>query len=477
MTSERQLGRGGGGTVDLETRDGREVAIKRVGPAIEARLRATHPQLIGWSHPHVARVLALEERGGGLAVVLEHVRGLSLDELVARASEVDEDVPAAIGAHVMRDAADGLEALHAMEPRAWTHGDVSPGNVLVGSDGLARLIDLDLAGPIDPAAPIGTIPYAAPERLAGGAADGRADVFSLGATVLEVLTRAPLFVDDERDPEGYVVLAVERLTERDDLPPGLIELLVEMLAPDPADRPSAEEVARRAAAFADASIDLGAYVESFRLERRGREHATRHAPRVAASTGASWHVKGATLIATIEYLLVHHGEEEYARVLDHVTPRVLEALGERVDAGAWYDGRVQVELTEAAARVLGGAGSLAGSIGRWSAEQALSPGGPYQTFRDKGLRRGVEAFIRTTEELYGLYVDTGEWRVEDVTPTSATCRLIGAEIAVGAWRSHEPVVARLFGYLARGMELCGARDVQIRVEHIEGELHGYVTWR
>jgi len=463
-THHRLLGRGAMGAVHLVAdEDGKMLAIKRPREEVAEPMVATYRHLQTLEHPNVVGVLDVGADDDGPYIALEHIDGVSLGDLIRDVTKVDEEVPGSVALRILEGAARGLAALHDFDTPGgaggWLHRDVSPSNVLIGRVGTVSVADLDTASPRAAIPGHGGVPtrgkpsYASPEQLADEPLTDKSDVFALAATVGEALARGPLFRDDCRDPEAFIEVA-DRLADRDDIEPRLVELLFEMLAPLPAHRPTARDVVERASSIASegAGPSLAGYASSFSEgEREGFA-----VPKLSVSmpADAAWHVKGAAIAATIDYLIQNFGERAYGRVADHVSDRTVEALRDSIDSAAWYDGRVIVELTEAAQHLYGrGPHSIARDIGVWSAERALSAGGPYQIFRDKGLRKGVLAFVEATEELYGLYYDQGEWSVEVLGEGEARCRLVGVDYP-------QAVVERIASYLGRGLELIGAEAVK-----------------
>jgi serine/threonine-protein kinase len=138
-----------------------------------------------------------------------------------------------------------LDYVHAL---GLVHRDVKPANVLVGEDGRVTLVDFGLVCPARAAAAagataeicVGTMEYAAPEQIRGESVDARADIYSLGCVLYELVTgRRPIDADSSRDPAvpSELVSGVPRELET---------LLVAMLAQRPDDRPPrASEVAER----------------------------------------------------------------------------------------------------------------------------------------------------------------------------------------------------------------------------------------
>ncbi|MBX3468262.1 MAG: serine/threonine protein kinase [Planctomycetes bacterium] len=214
------VGHGRGGTVFLARRPGieRNFALKLLPPGLdpEAEARALREARLAsrLAHPGFARVLEIDRHQDRLYVVMEHVPGPTLRELVERGGPMAS--PEA--AELVAELAESLEAAH----RAGVlHRDVSPQNVVLDDrTGRPRLVDFGLAcedgdgGRLTrPGEGLGTPDAAAPELLRGDPVDARADVYGLGVVLYELLAGARPF----EGPAADVVRAV--------------------LSPDPADRP------------------------------------------------------------------------------------------------------------------------------------------------------------------------------------------------------------------------------------------------
>lgn len=155
-------------------------------------------------HPNVVPTLDLENGEDGLYLAMEFVRGDSLLGLLRAAAKRSERLPPSIGLRIIIDALHGLDAAHELkddlgEPLNLVHRDVSPHNILVGDDGVARITDFGVAraeervthtreGQIK-----GKLAYMAPEMTAGEGFDRRADVFSTAIVLWECLTGRRLF--------------------------------------------------------------------------------------------------------------------------------------------------------------------------------------------------------------------------------------------------------------------------------------------
>jgi serine/threonine-protein kinase len=230
---------------------GRRVAFKAlVGPlaadadtrerfAREARIAAA----LG-DHPNVVTVHRWGQVRHGVYYVAELIAGISLAELIRRQ-------PGALGLPVhdalplLGEVADAVDFAHR---RGLIHRDVKPANVVVRMAELpmrASIVDFGIArelgaGATDSGATVGTPDYVAPEQLAGGALDGRADVYSLGCTAYETLCGRPPFADAPDDAArlaAHLRRPVPPITGvRSGLPAGFDPVLRRALAKDPAER-------------------------------------------------------------------------------------------------------------------------------------------------------------------------------------------------------------------------------------------------
>jgi eukaryotic-like serine/threonine-protein kinase len=263
----------------------RTVAIKRLhphlaeDPAFRATLIDEARMAARIHHPNVVPTLDVVSDEGELLVVMEYVRGESLSRLLREGHESEKrQVPLPIAAAIAVGALHGLHAAHEArsdrgERLEIVHRDVSPQNILVGTDGLARVIDFGVAkaagrlqitreGTIK-----GKRPYMAPEQIAGGVVGVGADVYAMGVVLWEMLTARRLFPG-----ENDAALAASVLAGAKEAPsayvPGLgaelDALVMTALAVDPSDRfASALEMAETLVALVPPAMttDVGRWVE------------------------------------------------------------------------------------------------------------------------------------------------------------------------------------------------------------------------
>lgn len=149
-------------------------------------------------HPNVVAVLDASVHGTQPYLVMDYVEGCSLHTLLERNPTYR---PPELVLPIILDALNGLRSIHLLTredglPVGLVHCDVSPDNLLVGVDGACRISDFGIArmsGGSPAASSRGKLAYLAPERVAGGLVDQRADVYSLGVVLYNALTGVQLF--------------------------------------------------------------------------------------------------------------------------------------------------------------------------------------------------------------------------------------------------------------------------------------------
>jgi len=154
-------------------------------PELAARFTSEIRTLATLEHPNIAQLRTAFQVDHEFVMVMELVEGRSLDKLAPQlAGQVDT---------VLDLAMQVLGALSYAHGRGVIHRDIKPGNIMVTSHGVAKLMDFGLAKSTTdmnltlPGATIGSIYYMSPEQVRGGTIDARSDIYSFGVTLYEML--------------------------------------------------------------------------------------------------------------------------------------------------------------------------------------------------------------------------------------------------------------------------------------------------
>lgn len=195
------LGEGGGGRVHvaIDTLLQREVAIKSLRPELLGDAQFTErfiteaKNLAALNHPNITTLYALQRNGDHLLMVMELVRGRTLESII---EERGGALPVREALAIVAQAADGLAFAH---DAGVVHRDIKPSNLMVSVNGRVKLMDFGIArasgadrltraGSI-----IGTPMYMSPEQCKGAPGDQRSDLYSLAIVLYELLSGAPPF--------------------------------------------------------------------------------------------------------------------------------------------------------------------------------------------------------------------------------------------------------------------------------------------
>ncbi|GEM_PF-1602017 len=256
----RPLAHGGMGEVYLAERRGdtgvgvlcalKVILPSRVGDeGFQARFLNEARMASKLRHPNVVQVFDVGRVLDRLFIAMEWVEGLDARGLMRRARQRKAEIPLKHVLFVLRESLKGLHYAHTAkdpsgQPLGLVHRDLSPENLLLSRDGAVKLTDFGVAqeqatGPRKRRL-AGKVHYFAPELFKGARASVQSDLFALGVTFYEMLTVRPLFsrklaLSDVKkaikdfDPE-------ERLAGDLTIPDELEDILLRVLAADPADR-------------------------------------------------------------------------------------------------------------------------------------------------------------------------------------------------------------------------------------------------
>ncbi len=248
----REIGRGGMATVYLATerRHGRQVAIKVMHPELAASVGAQRFEreiriAAGLTHPNILPLHDSGEAGGVLFYAMPYIEGESLRRRLDRTHDLSIDQAVAIA----RGVADALGHAHAL---GFIHRDVKPENILLAGDhalladfGIARAMGVGTTHEITQSGhTVGSPMYMSPEQAAAeGTIDGRADLYSLGCVLFEMLVGTPPYSGHNamRLMSEHTIAPIPQVrVMRGDVPMALEGVLTRALAKSPDDRfPSA----------------------------------------------------------------------------------------------------------------------------------------------------------------------------------------------------------------------------------------------
>jgi serine/threonine-protein kinase len=201
-------------------------------------------------HPNVVSTLDVVAREGELFVVMEYIQGESLSRLLKETAKSGARVPANIVGSILGQTLLGIHAAHEAtndqgEPLEVVHRDVSPQNLLVGLDGVTRVLDFGIAKAssrlqsADDGTLKGKVAYMSPEQLQRRPVDRRTDIFAASVVLWEALTGRRLFAGDDTGDSVQKILGGRVEPPRvhaPELPAGVDEVVLRGLAPDPEQR-------------------------------------------------------------------------------------------------------------------------------------------------------------------------------------------------------------------------------------------------
>ena len=218
-------------------------------PEQEARFRREAMLALRLSHGAIAQTFAVDEIEGELCISQEFIEGASLGLLLRSCRSVQERVPTAIAIHIARELARALAYAHTLDGGGVVHRDVVPDNVMLSYAGEVKLIDFGIAKIAGDASLtqtgmiVGRLSHTAPEVLAGRPADARADLYSLGVVMWELLTGATPDEVREHGTGKKGTMFPAPSTRVPEVPVAVDALVLKLLAAEPASRyQRAEEV-------------------------------------------------------------------------------------------------------------------------------------------------------------------------------------------------------------------------------------------
>jgi len=241
-----KLGEGGVGEVfkAVDSMLEREVAVKVLRAELSQRedvlqrFRSEAIALGRLNHPNIATVYAFAKDGERYYMALEYINGESLDRLLSRRKKLPWQEAVHYACHVL----DGLEHAHRLNV---IHRDVKPSNILVAHTGTVKIMDFGIARILEKTRQtkqgylVGTLEYMSPEQIQGKEVDARADLYSFGIVLYEMITGCLPF---RKNTEYDLLKAQIEETPQPprffapDIPPNLENIILRSLAKKPADR-------------------------------------------------------------------------------------------------------------------------------------------------------------------------------------------------------------------------------------------------
>jgi serine/threonine-protein kinase len=205
-----ELGRGGMGRVyrALDKKINEEVALKLIKPEIASESRTLErfanelKVARRIAHKNVSRMYHLSGEKGTHYITMEYVPGEDLKRML----RMSKQLSMATAVDIAKQIAEGLAEAHRL---GIVHRDLKPGNIMIDREGAARIMDFGIArllsakGITGAGVAVGTPDYMSPEQVEGKEVDGRADIYSLGIILYEMVTGRVPFEADTPYAVGY----------------------------------------------------------------------------------------------------------------------------------------------------------------------------------------------------------------------------------------------------------------------------------
>jgi tetratricopeptide (TPR) repeat protein len=197
-------------------------------------------------HPNIMTIHDMGEHEGQPYIVVPVMPGGDVEGLIEKAT--DHRLPLDKAVDIAKAVCRGLEYAHS---KGITHRDIKPSNVWLSADGTVKIGDFGLAVTVDlsrltqPGMMVGTVTYMPPEQAMGGKVTAKADLYSLGAMLYEMVTGRPPFVGDDSIAiigQHINTPPVSPTWHRADLTPALETLILQLLEKDPEKRPKSATV-------------------------------------------------------------------------------------------------------------------------------------------------------------------------------------------------------------------------------------------
>jgi serine/threonine-protein kinase len=208
-------------------------------------------------HPNAVPVYDIGEEDGLYYIAMDYVNGETLAHALTRTWKESPPFPIPLAVHLAESVCEALHAAHELTDASGrslgvVHRDVSPQNIMIGYDGIARIMDFGVAKAADrivhttTGAQKGKVAYMCPEQIRGESVDRRADIFAMGVVLWEVLVGKRLFKasNDFATAERVKECRIVPLRKmRPEVAPELAAIVERCLALNPRDRfPTARDL-------------------------------------------------------------------------------------------------------------------------------------------------------------------------------------------------------------------------------------------
>ncbi len=277
----QELGRGAMGVV-YKARDpliDRIVAIKTVtldgsaeeSSTFERRFYREAKSAGRLNHRNIVTIYDVGRSGDSAYIAMEYLEGRSLREIIDSGVVLPSERIADIAAQI----ADGLSCAH---ENGVIHRDIKPANIMVLDNGTVKITDFGIAmlprGSLTLGTVFGSPKYISPEQVIGQPADGRSDIFSLGAVLYELLTGTPAFAASDLDAVLCQVInemPAPPTTRNKGIARAFDRIVARAMAKHPNDRYStAREMVQELRDFRDLELPAAAQASNPTLERRSK---------------------------------------------------------------------------------------------------------------------------------------------------------------------------------------------------------------
>ena len=236
---ESLLGEGGMGNVYLATHESldRRVAVKSILPhlvenkEIKARFLNEAKTMSKLQHPNIVSLYDYYSGDEGLFLFMEYVEGKELhDYLMDLGKPLDEDLSRAFMHQI-------LMAFQHAHKKGVVHRDIKPSNIIISNDGEIKILDFGIAKLLNDTnsnltktgTQVGTVYYMSPEQVEGQKIDHLSDIYSIGVTMYQLLTRVNPYKDCTTDFEIYKKITGEKLPDAKLINPSLSESIIDII--------------------------------------------------------------------------------------------------------------------------------------------------------------------------------------------------------------------------------------------------------